>query len=126
MEESRSSRQIMSSRAKLTYKVSVRARYNMTMKFDDYFKNGTRDRARTCDLRLRRALLFQLSYSCEEYILCTTVIYSKLNINVLAATYSHTSTRCTTIGTSWLNFCVRDGNRCTPTVITTKTLTSSL
>ena len=26
--------------------------------------NGTRDRARTCDLRLRRALLFQLSYSC--------------------------------------------------------------
>jgi hypothetical protein len=29
-------------------------------------KNGTRDRARTCDLRLRRALLFQLSYSCKE------------------------------------------------------------
>ena len=88
-------------------------------------KNGTRDRARTCDLRLRRALLFQLSYSCEEYILALQFIFSKLNINVLAATYSHTSTRCTTIGTSWLNFCVRNGNRCTSTVITTKTLTSN-
>gem|GEM_PF-4512105 len=32
-----------------------------------YF-NGTRDRARTCDLRLRRALLFQLSYSCKEHV----------------------------------------------------------
>ena len=85
-------------------------------------RNGTRDRARTCDLRLRRALLFQLSYSClllSQY----HTIFASFNIIVLATTYSHTSTRCTTIGTSWLNFCVRDGNRCTSAVIITKTLT---
>ena len=46
-----------------------------------------------------------------------------LNIKILAATYSRTSMRCTTIGTSWLNFCVRNGNRCTSTVLTTKILT---
>jgi hypothetical protein len=88
-------------------------------------KYGTRDRARTCDLRLRRALLFQLSYSCLIAFAVSLFFYiKKINIKILAATYSHTSTRCTTISTSWLNFCVRNGNRCTSTVITTKSLIS--
>ena len=91
-----------------------------------YFRRinfGARDRARTCDLRLRRALLFQLSYSCKN---ARIILYiKKFDIKILAATYSNTSTRCTTISTSWLNFCVRDGNRCTSTVITTKSLISN-
>jgi len=54
-------------------------------------------------------------------------IYKKnLNIKILAATYSRTSIRCTTIGTSWLNFCVRNGYRCTSAVLTTKILTLRL
>gem|GEM_PF-1940535 len=59
-----------------------------------------------------------------EHIKYTRHIHKKIDIKILAATYSCTSTRCTTISTSWLNFCVRDGNRCTSTVITTKSLIS--
>ena len=77
--------------------------------------NGAWGRGRTYDLWLRRPLLFHWA----------TQAIKKFEIMILAATYSYTSTRCTTIGTNWLNFCVRDGNRCTPAVITTKSLTSN-
>ena len=33
---------------------------------------------------------------------------------ILASTYSPRPLRPSTIGDEWLNFCVRDGNRCTP------------
>ena len=78
--------------------------------------HGAWGRGRTYDLWLRRPLLFHWA----------TQAIKKFKIMILAATYSYTSTRCTTIGTNWLNFCVRDGNRCTPAVITTKILTSNL
>ncbi len=63
------------------------------------------------------------SYALDFLFLCIFLHQKNLNIKILAATYSRTSMRCTTIGTSWLNFCVRNGNRCTSTVLTTKILT---
>ena len=39
---------------------------------------------------------------------------------ILASAYSPTPIRGSTIGDEWLNFCVRDGNRCTPLSIDTK------
>jgi hypothetical protein len=43
----------------------------------------------------------------------------KKRVLILAATYSPTREPCSTIGDSELNFCVRDGNRCGLTSITT-------
>ena len=60
------------------------------------------------------------------FIHTSSLLNQKIDIIILAATYSHTSTRCTTISICRLNFCVRNGNRCTPTVLTTKTITSIL
>ena len=79
-------------------------------------------------------MFFNIRFLCLEFLLlcsytldCTLLLIflhqKNLNIKILAATYSRTSMRCTTIGTSWLNFCVRNGNRCTSTVLTTKILT---
>ena len=104
------------------------------------------------DLRLRRALLFRNSYySCkiveiesikgkgkskiiynytfsfflfpQLFMFIISLYHISFNIKVLATTYSLTSSGCNTIGTIWLNFCVRNGNRCTPNVVTTKNLT---
>ena len=45
---------------------------------------------------------------------------------ILASTYSSAPRRGSTIGDEWLNFCVRDGNRCTPLSIDTKMMLLNL
>ncbi len=75
----------------------------------------------SCFLYLYVVFFFRFLFLFQYYLF---FLHQKnLNIKILAATYSRTSMRCTTIGTSWLNFCVRYGNRCTSTVLTTKILT---
>ena len=41
---------------------------------------------------------------------------------ILASAYSSSASGGSTIGDEWLNFCVRDGNRCTPLSKNAKTV----
>ena len=61
----------------------------------------------------------------DEFLAPDTVIRNKkafLKSTVLAAPYFTGNNITSIISEEWLNYCVRDGNRCTPLSITTKTV----
>ena len=76
--------------------------------------------------RLYRRLsgvLHLVTISLFRILLSFEYVHSLKN-NILASTDSPTASNGSTIGTTWLNFCVRNGYRCTPRVINTKMLSS--
>ena len=114
-------RQMLSPTELITHSVCIRM----------YLWEGIRDLYHTL-IKEKGKCLYRLMSGAASNLLCILLFCILLSFeyvhhlknNILASTDSPTASNGSTIGTTWLNFCVRNGNRCTPRVINTKMLSS--